>query len=97
MKHTIPALLIGLAVLLPTLALAQPEGKDGPDDCAQPEHRRVHPDFDLMASAPLPPFLHGIALSETQKDAIFGILHTDAPAIRTRMKAARQAREALQA
>lgn len=97
MKRNIPALLITLATLLPTLALAQPEGDRGPERCAKPEHRHGHPDADFMSAARMPPFLHGIVLSESQKDAIFGILHADAPAVRTHMKAAQQAHEALRA
>lgn len=95
MQRTTPTLLIAIAALLPTLALAQPGKDDGHDGCARPEHHRGHPDADMLGGAPLPPFLHGIALSEEQKDAIFAILHADAPALRTRMKAAHKAHEAL--
>lgn len=45
----------------------------------------------------LPPFLHGIDLTESQHDAIFAILHAQAPQLRDRMKAVRTAHAALHA
>lgn len=61
-----------------------------------PEHRG-HPEAGMMPGVPMPPFLHGIELTEAQHDAIFSILHADAPAVRERMKAVHNAHEALRA
>lgn len=44
---------------------------------------------------PMPPFLHGIALTEEQRDKMFEIMHAQIPALRTREKELRQSHEAL--
>lgn len=97
LRKTLPAVL-GLAALLPAFALAQPSPENQPGRCGKmelpPEHRGL-PEAGMMPGMPLPPFLHGLDLSETQRDAIFAILHADAPAVRDRMKAAHKAHEAL--
>jgi Spy/CpxP family protein refolding chaperone len=39
--------------------------------------------------------MHGLHLSETQQDAVFGILHAREPALRDQFKAVRSSRDAL--
>lgn len=74
MKSLLKPLLIALGIvsLVPAIALAQPspEGKIG--SCGKmesPEHRG-HPEAGMMPGVPMPPFLHGIELTEAQHDAI---------------------------
>ncbi len=45
--------------------------------------------------APLPPFLHGLKLSEEQRDRIFAIQYEQMPRLRENAKAARKAMEEL--
>lgn len=58
-------------------------GPGGPDGPAAAEE------------GPVPPFLHGIDLTEAQRDKIFEIMHAQAPTVRQKAKEARTAREAL--
>lgn len=44
---------------------------------------------------PTPPFLHGVTLTEEQRDKVFEIMHAQIPALRTREKELRQSHEAL--
>lgn len=43
----------------------------------------------------MPPFLHGLDLSEAQQDKIFELMHQQAPVMREKAKAADQAKAAL--
>jgi len=43
----------------------------------------------------LPPFLNGLELSDDQQDAVFGVLHGQAPDLRKALRAARKAHEQL--
>jgi len=61
-----------------------------------------HQDMDMHGGpmdigGPVPPFLHGIDLTEAQQDKIFDIMHNLAPQMRERMKAAGKARKELHA
>lgn len=101
MKTLLKPLLValGIASLVPVLALAEPspEGKIGSCGKMEPPEHRGHPEAGMMPGMPMPPFLHGIELTEAQRDAIFSILHADAPAVWERMKAVHKAHEALHA
>ena len=44
---------------------------------------------------PTPPFLHGVSLTEEQRDKMFEIMHAQMPGLRAREKELRQAHEAL--
>jgi len=44
---------------------------------------------------PLPPFLHGVVLTEEQRDKIFEIMHAQVPGLRAREKELRQAFDGL--
>lgn len=90
---------LGIASLVPALALAQPSPDEKNGGCGKmepPEHLG-HPEAGMMPGVPMPPFLHGIELTEAQRDEIFTILHAEAPAVRERMKAVHKAHEALHA
>jgi Spy/CpxP family protein refolding chaperone len=45
--------------------------------------------------SPVPPFLHGIELTEAQQDKVFEIMHNLAPQMREKAKAAHKARKEL--
>jgi len=78
---------VGSILLSATIAQAQPmEDAHG----FMPRPMEMPPEF-----APLPPFLHGIGLSEAQQDKIFLIVYNQAPVLRTLMKAERKNSEAL--
>jgi len=49
----------------------------------------------LPGDEALPPFLHGLSLSEEQRDQLFAIHHEQVPLLREKAKAARKAMEAL--
>jgi protein CpxP len=44
---------------------------------------------------PVPPFLHGVALTEDQRDKVFEIMHAQMPNLRAREKEIRRAHEGL--
>jgi Spy/CpxP family protein refolding chaperone len=44
---------------------------------------------------PLPPFLHGIKLTDEQRDKVFDIMHAQVPTMRSREKELQQSRESL--
>lgn len=72
----------------------------GPDAMHDEPHAGPHIRMDMHGGpmdmgAPVPPFLHGIELSEAQQDKIFDILHNLAPQMRERAKAAGKARQEL--
>jgi periplasmic protein CpxP/Spy len=48
-----------------------------------------------MEGGRMPPYLHALNLSEAQRDKVFDIMHAQAPAMRDKGKAARNAEEAL--
>lgn len=106
MKTPHQALLTGalcLALAAPFAALADrslPPPKMGPQQHGLMPAMFPPPPGGEMAmpgEMPLPPFLHGMKLSEEQQDALFAILHQSAPAARAAAKAARKASEQLQA
>lgn len=88
---------LGVASLLPAPVQAQPSPDDKPGHCHRMAGAARTSEADMMPGAPLPPFLHGIELTEAQRDSIFSILHADAPVVREKMKAVHKAHEALHA
>jgi Spy/CpxP family protein refolding chaperone len=44
---------------------------------------------------PMPPFLHGIKLTDEQRDKVFDIMHAQVPTMRSREKELQQSRESL--
>ena len=59
----------------------------------QAQHGRHGGDGLMMPGAAM---LRGLNLSQAQRDRVFAILHAQAPQLRTQMREARQARQALQ-
>lgn len=94
-KSPLALLAIGMALALPASA-QMPLPDDGHDHCGGmvPPGQHGLPD-DKFLDGPLPPFLHGLDLSEAQRDAIFSILHAQAPLLRDKAKSLRKAGEAL--
>ena len=103
-------LLAGLACAAASAALAQvPEPPHGAAPCS-PSGHALHP-VDLHPGppgegrggppeagpleGPLPPFLHGLDLSEEQQDRVFAIVHELVPKLRQQARAARKAHEQL--
>jgi Spy/CpxP family protein refolding chaperone len=90
------AVLFCTALLLPAAAVAQPERPANPEHCGMLPPAPPFAD-DKLLEGPLPPFLHGLDLTEPQRDAVFDILHAQAPLLRDRMKSLRKGEEALRA
>ncbi|MGK5075515.1 Spy/CpxP family protein refolding chaperone [Janthinobacterium sp. ZB1P44] len=87
------SLLLLCACSMPLLALAQQES--APD---RPPARAMEGLPPGAAHAPgLPPFLHGIELSEAQQDKIFAATYAQAPLLRDQEKIAFKAHEQLRA
>lgn len=84
-----------LLLTAPFLAHAQP-----PDMVIQPcmakmGHHQQHDGRAFGGHEPTPPFLHGLTLSETQKDQVFELMHKQAPTMRDKAKASHQAMDEL--
>ena len=82
----------GLMLALPLWVAAEP----GHLPCGAPPLPPHQIGAPAHGMAP-PPFLHGVALSEAQQDAVFKIVHAAAPTMRQHDKAFQQAREKLRA
>jgi len=97
-RTTLKYLLAALAATatLPILAIAQPVQDEAVPHCEMPRHPGHHgmPD-DKFMDGPMPPFLHGLNLTEAQRDAVFKIVYEQMPAMRDRMKQLRKSEEAL--
>lgn len=81
LKRFLVAVAISLALPLAALAVSQRAGACG-----------VGPG---MEGGRMPPYLHSLNLSEAQRDRVFEIMHGQAPAMRDKVKAARNAEESL--
>lgn len=104
-------MIFGSLVLLATVftvhplkAFAAPEtatiettaGPRGDSSCpVKTGHGRKRHDAHTTGPEAMPPYLHGLNLSETQKDQIFQLMHDKAPQFRELGKKARQTREEL--
>lgn len=101
-RITLPSLFLVAAITgsLPLQAQAQPmPGHESCDTDRRPEFGhpgKLRPHFP-GAEGHLPPFLHGLDLSEVQRDQIFKLLHAQAPEMRQYAKALRKSREELRA
>lgn len=93
-KHSIASsiAIAALIVLAPSFAQAQPA--DAHEHCMMPSHHGMSD--DKFMDGPVPPFVHGLNLTEAQRDAIFNIMHDQAPLMRDKMKALHKSQEALQ-
>jgi Spy/CpxP family protein refolding chaperone len=89
LNHRPLLLAVGLA-LAGAAHAAPPMGM--PDGNPPPPPMIMHGGPD---HAPLPPFLHGIKLTDAQLDKLFEIMHAQAPNLRAREKELRQSHEAL--
>lgn len=84
-------LLLAIGLALATAAHAAPP-MGMPDGNPPPPPMMMHggPDHE-----PMPPFLHGIKLTDAQLDKLFEIMHAQAPNLRVREKEIQQTREGL--
>lgn len=89
-KHILPALILASATAFAIPMAAQAMG--GGEHCDVPEMRGGPMGHDEM-----PPMLHGLKLTEAQRDQIFKIMHDQAPALREKAKQARKAHDELRA
>lgn len=81
-----PALIAALIAC--SLPLAMPAHAEGPPTAAAGASHHM--------GMPLPPFMHGIELSEAQQDKLFAIMHAAAPSLRQQFKKLKNAEEQLQ-
>ncbi|MBS4097672.1 MAG: Spy/CpxP family protein refolding chaperone [Sulfuricella sp.] len=94
--------LLAASLALPLAALAGHPGLErgaGPAPC-EASRPAPPPPFGaemLPGDLPLPPFLHGVKLSEEQRDRIFAIQHEQSPLQRENAKTARKALDELRA
>jgi len=77
------------------LALATASALAAPPMDVPPDGGPFPPPMMGPGHDPVPPYLRGIALTAEQRDRIFEIMHAQAPALRTRERDLRQARDAL--
>lgn len=88
-----------IALSLPLAAIADGPGKPGgPPGLAGrsgPGDARGGPPCTGESGDLVPPFLHGIVLSEAQRDKIFGILYAQTPSLRDKEKELRKTAIAL--
>ena len=84
----------GFALILPLQSSAQPGHPAGPGMMPPPHVGAPMPDMPGK-HMPLPHFLQGIELSETQQDELFKIMHAAAPALRQQEKILHQIRDEL--
>jgi Spy/CpxP family protein refolding chaperone len=97
-KNILPFLIISTSIALAIPVAAQ--AMNGSEHCERRpgihgpmEHDEIPPE-----SAPnTPPFLHGLNLTEAQRDQIFKIMHNQAPVLREKTKEARKAHTELRA
>lgn len=94
---TISALLTisTLALAVPIKALAMPDSQGECREMAHKEGHGGHGRHAGMAGEPMPPYLRGLKLSESQRDQIFELMHEKMPQLRNTAKQARQSVEQL--
>lgn len=88
-------LLAALLLALPLLGHAAPPAAVDHDCGGKMSGHAGHGPDHAMGHQPMPPFLRGAALSDSQKDQIFKLLHDQAPALRDQGKVAHQAMDEL--
>jgi Spy/CpxP family protein refolding chaperone len=88
-KNILPSLIFtsAIAFAIPVAAQAMSDG----------EHCEQHRMHGPMAHDEMPPLLHGVNLTEIQRDQIFNITHNQAPALREKATEARKAQAELRA
>lgn len=85
----------GIAAAIPLSASALQGHAGAPGACGggMPDGAGKH----AMGGDPLPPYLHGLNLSEAQRDKVFAIMHAQAPVMRDRAKALHKVEDDLRA
>lgn len=100
LKRFLAVSAVALALPLPAAAQPRPDGAPGPrcDGSPAPAHHHNGPGGPFMpGEGPMPGFIHGLDLTDAQRDKIFAIGHEQAPQMREKLKAAHKAREELRA
>lgn len=80
----------GVAAAIPLSAVALQGHAGGPWGCGGGMPGKLAMGGDMM-----PPYLHGLNLSEEQRDKVFAIMHAQAPAMRDKAKAVQKAEDDL--
>ncbi len=98
MSHLLPSskrllLAAAIAITLPLAAIACPPGGGG--QAGGPGMQMPPPPPPGMAGEMRLPFLHQIDLSQAQDDAVFNLMHAQAPELRRLRQQLQQARQAL--
>ncbi len=83
-----------VALMVPLSAVAFGGQSANPGRCGGAEMRGGP---GTRGAGEMPPYLHGLNLTEAQRDKVFEIMHGQAPAMRDKAKAARKADEDLRA
>lgn len=89
------SILAAVSLLLFSVAQAAPESGHEHCDMPPPGHHGI-PD-DKFMDGPMPPFVHGLNLSEAQRDAVFKIVYAQMPLMRDKTKSLHKSEEALRA
>jgi periplasmic protein CpxP/Spy len=100
LKRFLAVSAFALALPLPAAAQSRPDRDPGPrcDGGPGPAHFHDGPgDRFMHGDGPMPGFLHGLELTDAQRDKVFAIGHEQAPQLREKFKAAHKAREELRA
>jgi len=103
--HRIKRLAAGAAAIaLPLAVMAHGPVGDSPECCPPATHAGApmalpppcsFPAAPFSGAMPMPPYLHGLELTEAQRDKLFALMHDQAPNERDQLKRASRAMEDL--
>lgn len=95
-KFIFSALLTTTALTATLPAQAMPDQPAACGEMSSPQGHGRHGNHAAgLPGEPLPPYLHGLKLSESQRDRIFDLMHDQAPQLRAIGKKVRQSVEQL--
>lgn len=93
--HATLVTLLAVTCLSLTLPASADQGRHDGHDRAPDSFEQPHGGHHSMHGAHGMRFLHGLDLSEAQQDAIFNLMHRQAPEVRKQQQALEKAQEAL--
>ena len=83
------------AIALPLAVMAHGPLGDSPESCPPTPHVGDPMALPPPGAMPMPPYLHGLELTEAQRDRLFALMHDQAPNERDQLKRALRAMEDL--
>lgn len=89
-KHPLTRLLIAASLALGVSIAAHADPMGGPDE-GHGDHMQMHGLPGMSGMEHMPPFLHGLNLTEAQRDKIFDLVYAQIPAMREKGKALHKA------